>query len=158
MKRYWPLIVIVLISFVGGAALLRVSPSYSLHYWMVNTSGVFFLFLSTVKLFDLKGFYEGFSQYDLVASKFPLYGYLYPFIELFIALCFLSHFLVKVVALVTLVIMLVTLVGVIVALFGKKELRCACLGTKLDLPLGVVSVVESILMGLMAIMIARGHI
>lgn len=153
MKRYWPLVVIVIISIIGGAALLNMSPNHSSKYLMVNISGLFFLFLATLKFWDLKGFYEGFSQYDLVAKKSALYGYLYPFLELVVAVGYLSHFFVIGVAILTAILMFITLLGVVCAIFSGREIRCACMGSKLDVPLSVVSAVETLGMGAMAVLI-----
>jgi len=106
-----------------------------------------------LKFWDLKGFYEGFAKYDLIAKKSPLYGYLYPFIELTIAIGYLTHFFVIGVALLTVVVMVVSLAGVIIAVASGKDLKCACMGSRLDVPLSVVSIVESLGMGFMAVLI-----
>ena len=153
MKRYWPLIVVVVMSVIGGGALLAISPEDSWMYLMANTSGVFFLFLATLKFWDLKGFASGFREYDLIASKSLFYAYLYPFLELAIAVGYLTHFLLPLVGLFTALLMLLLAFGVFKALFSGKDLKCACMGTKLDLPLSVVSVVESLAMGAMAVLI-----
>ncbi len=153
MKRYWPLIVVVFMSIIAGAALLAISPADTFKYLMVNFSGMFFLFLATLKFWDLKGFCHSFREYDLVATRFPLYGYIYPFLELLIAIGYLSHFFLPLVGIVTAILMIILAIGVFGALFKGKDLKCACMGTKLDLPLGVVSVVESLAMGVMAVLI-----
>jgi len=44
--------------------------------------------------------------------------------------------------------------GVIAALMRGEDLRCACMGTKLDLPLTTVTIVENLGMGTMAVFIA----
>lgn len=153
MKRYWPLVVVVLMSIIGGAALLAISPESSLKFFMVNISGFFFIFLATLKFWDLKGFSEAFLKYDLVAKKIKIYAYLYPFLELIIAIGYLAHFFIFGVALLTAVIMLVTLCGVLPAIFSKEEVRCACMGTKLDIPLSLVTLIEVLGMGTMAVFI-----
>lgn len=153
MKRYWPLIVIVLMSFIAGACLLAISKENSSKYLMVNFTGMFFLFLATLKFWDLKGFCVNFREYDLIAARYPLYGYLYPFLELFISVGFLTHFFLRGVALVTAILMLILVMGIIRALFKGKKLLCACVGAKLDIPLGAISIVESLGMGAMSLFI-----
>lgn len=153
MKRYWPLLVIILMSIIAGSCLLAISPDNSLKYLMVNFAGVFFLFLSTLKFWDLKGFYRSFCEYDLIAARYPLYGYLYPFLELVISAGFLTHFFLRGVALITAIVMIVLALGILIALFKGKKLLCACMGSKLDIPLGAVSIVESLGMGTMSILI-----
>lgn len=153
MKRYWPLILVILFSSAGGVALLGITYSRSLMNWMINFSAFFFLFLSFFKLLDLKGFSDGFKQYDLLAEKSEFYSYLYPFLELAIALGFFARVFIVGIAIFTAILMIFGVLGVINAVFQKKQLRCACMGTKLNLPLTTVSIVENIAMGIMSIFI-----
>lgn len=153
MKRYWPLVVVILMSIVGGVALLAISPESSFKYLMVNVSGFFFFFLATLKFWDLKGFAEAFMKYDLVSKKIKLYAFLYPFLELIIAVGYLAHFFIAGVAILTAILMFITLCGVLPAIFSKEEVRCACMGTKLDIPLSLVTLIEVLGMGTMAIFI-----
>ncbi len=153
MRRYSPLIVVFLISIISGFVLVHRGPEPWTHYWMINFSGMFFVFLATLKFWDLKGFSVGFRKYDLVAKKVPFYGFCYPFLELLIGLAFLSHFAIVVAAIITVILMVINFLGVITALFKGESLQCACMGTKLDLPLSVVSLVEVFAMGAMAVLI-----
>jgi hypothetical protein len=153
MKRYWPLILVILFSIAGGSALLGITYTHSLMNLMINFSAFFFLFLSFFKLLDLKGFSEGFKKYDLLAEKSEFYSYFYPFLELLIALGFFARVFIVGVAIFTAILMLFGVLGVINAVFQKKELRCACMGTKLNLPLTTVSIVENIGMSIMSIFI-----
>ena len=154
MKKYWPLIVVVLLSISGGAVLVNSSINRSFMSFMVNFSGLFFLFLSCLKFWDLNGFVEGFVKYDLLAARVRLYGYIYPFLELFIALSFLAHFFLPGVAIFTVILMTFGAVGVFSALSKGLDLKCACMGTKLNLPLSSVTIVENVGMGIMAVFIA----
>lgn len=153
MKRYWPLVVVILISAFAAMTQLPRVPGPASRAFMVEFSGFFFLFLATLKFWDLKGFSHSFSQYDIVAKYSKTYSYIYPFLELIIALAFLAHFLVIVFAIFTLLLMIVSLIGVAIALFKNQQFRCACMGTKLDIPLSVVSLVETLGMGFMSVLI-----
>jgi hypothetical protein len=51
---------------------------------------------------------------------------------------------------VTLVLMLVGAAGVLKALLDKRAIRCACLGTALNLPMTTVTLVEDLTMAAMA--------
>jgi hypothetical protein len=51
---------------------------------------------------------------------------------------------------VTLVVMLVSAVGVLKALLDKRAIRCACLGTALNLPMTKITLVEDVGMVAMA--------
>ena len=51
---------------------------------------------------------------------------------------------------ITLVLMLVGAAGVLNALLNKQAIRCACLGTALNLPMTKVTLVEDLTMAVMA--------
>jgi hypothetical protein len=50
----------------------------------------------------------------------------------------------------TLILMLVGAVGVLKALLNKRAIRCACLGTALNLPMTTITLVEDLGMAAMA--------
>jgi len=112
--------------------------------------GYFFIFFSLFKFFDLKGFVEGFSTYDVVAKKIKVYGYAYPFVELFLGLGYLTGVHPFFVNAVTVVVMIASGLGIWKSLLSGQKIKCACLGTVLKVPLGVVSALESFGMGAMA--------
>src|ERR1700737_3406212 len=56
--------------------------SFDLMRWMRHFMAGFFLIFSFFKLLDLKGFAESYATYDIVAGKWPPWGYLYAFMEL----------------------------------------------------------------------------
>ncbi len=149
-KRYLPLITLVVIAALAAAALTssienRVFSS-GLHFFMGLTLCQF----AMLKLFHLSGFVEGFRKYDLAAKKFSAYAYLYPFIELGLGLTYLSLSYLIIAYIITIAIMSLGTVGVIRALMQKLDLRCACMGTVLNVPLSTVTLSEDIVMGLMA--------
>jgi hypothetical protein len=51
---------------------------------------------------------------------------------------------------VTLVVMLIGSIGVLRAVLYKRRIRCACLGTSLNLPMTTVTIVEDLGMAAMA--------
>lgn len=153
MKKYWPLIVVILVSFLGGAAITYQKKTMAMMPFMIHFMGFFFLFLSTFKFWDLPGFHEGFQMYDLLASRAKVYGYVYPFLELIIAMGFLAHFLLPAVAIFTFILMAFSALGVVKAVMAGLDIRCACMGTKLDLPLSTVSIVENLGMGIMSLFV-----
>lgn len=110
----------------------------------------FFLAFSFFKLLDLRAFADSYASYDIVAAKWLGYGYLYPFIELGLGVAYLTHFAPLATNAVTLVVMGVSTVGVLKALAAKRKIRCACLGTGFNLPMSVVTLVEDVLMVVMA--------
>ena len=149
MKRYWPLLALVLVAASAGAALaygLQKGMSAWMHFFM----GFFLCQFSMLKLFNPAGFAQGFQMYDLVAKKFPGYAYLYPFIELGLGLSYLSFAFPTATYLITILVMGIGAIGVVRALKQGLDVRCACMGTVLNVPLSTVTLSEDIGMGLMA--------
>ena len=110
----------------------------------------FFLAFSFFKLLDLRAFADSYASYDVVAARWPAYGFVYPFIELGLGAAYLTHAVPVATNAVTLVVMGVSAVGVLKALAAKRKIRCACLGTVFNLPMSVVTLVEDGLMLVMA--------
>jgi hypothetical protein len=155
MKRYWPLFALVLI-----AALEAVAVTYyvqkDLFVWMHFFMGFFLCKFAMLKLFNPKGFAEGFQMYDVLAKKIPGYAYIYPLLELSLGLAYLSSIYPIITYLITVLVMAVGTLGVIRALKQGLDVRCACMGTTLNVPLSTVTLSEDIGMGIMAsIMLAR---
>jgi hypothetical protein len=113
--------------------------------------GYFFLFFALFKIIDLHGFKEGYAHYDVIAQKVPLWGYVYPFVELALGILYLLNFQHPLLYWVTIAITLVNVVSVSIKLAKKESFMCACLGTVLKVPLTTVTLVEYGLMGLMAV-------
>jgi hypothetical protein len=151
INKYWPLIVVVLISLIGGWGISLGRMKMGWMPTMIGFMGLFFLFLSSFKFWDLKGFSEGFAMYDLLAKKQKAYGFIYPFLELLIAFGFLSARLLPITAGFTILLMAFSAAGVFKAVKEGLDVRCACMGTKLDLPLSTVTIVENLGMGIMSI-------
>jgi len=151
-NNYLPLIVIVSISVLGAGSIQTGVGSFNISSWMHYFMGIFLCIFSMFKLFNLQGFVEGFSMYDLVVKRFKPYGYIYPFIELGLGLAYLNFFNPKLTYLVTIIVMTVGAVGVIKTLRKGMDIKCACLGTVLDVPLSTLAVVEDVGMALMALL------
>ena len=146
--RYKPLAVIVGTVIIAAWAVGYHSPIPFLHLFM----GLFFLIFAMFKFFDLEGFVEGFLMYDLVAKRFRTYAYIYPFIEVLLGILYLSDGLPIITDLITIVVMFAGAAGIVNSIGKGEDLSCACLGTTLNVPLSLVSVVENLGMGLMAIL------
>jgi hypothetical protein len=148
MKRYWPLVCLIGIAAVAAAALAG-----SAHKsWMSYFMGFFLCQFAMLKLFHPADFVEGFQKYDLIASKSRHYAFAYPFIELSLGLSYLSFFMPVLTCIVTIVILGIGAVGVLKALLKGLDVRCACMGTILDVPLSTVTLTEDVGMVAMAIL------
>lgn len=146
----YPLVLIV--AYIAGTVALigwatsQYAPQDLMRHFMAG----FFLVFSFFKLLDLRGFADAYRSYDVVARTWPAWGFAYPFIELALGVGYLVNFNPVLTNIATLVLMLVGAVGVLNALLDKRALRCACLGTALNLPMTTITLVEDLGMAAMA--------
>ncbi|UII74714.1 cation transporter [Flagellimonas sp. HMM57] len=117
---------------------------------MLDFMGLFYIVFSFFKLLDLKGFPESFRMYDPLAKAVPVYGWIYPFLELGLGLLFLMRIEVEIALVATILVLGITTFGVIKTLVDKKSIRCACLGTALKLPMTEATFIENAIMLVMA--------
>jgi len=150
LSAYWPLVCLVGVAALAASALYG-SLGTTGRDWMHLFMGVFLTQFAMLKLFDISGFAEGFQRYDLVAQRSREYALAYPFIELLLGLLYVSFFLPVLTYVLTIIVMTVGSVGVFSALWRGLDVRCACMGTVLSVPLSTVTVVEDVGMGLMAL-------
>jgi hypothetical protein len=116
--------------------------------WM----GFFLVLLAVQKITDLSSFKNSFANYDLITKKVPLYGFVYPFAELFAGLGFINGLGIMYVAAVSAFIGLFGGVSIIKAVYiDKRDLNCACVGGNTNVPLGFVSFSENAIMFLMGL-------
>ncbi len=148
---YYPIYLIF--SYIAGVAMfIQIGKGqFDWMGWMQSFMGGFFLLFSFFKLLNLRGFAEGYSTYDIIAKKFPKYGYVYAFIELGLGIAYIIGFQPVITNLVTLLIMGVSSIGVMQSLLKKVHFQCACLGTIIKLPLSKVTLFEDTLMVLMSL-------
>jgi hypothetical protein len=123
---------------------------------MPTFMGIFFIFVAWLKLGDLKGFAHAYSMYDLIAKRSKIYAYLYPLIELALGISFLYSTNLIPTASITLALMIIGGIGVSKNIFSKNKVHCACLGTLINIPLTKITLIEDIIMGLMALAILLG--
>ncbi len=155
-SNYLPLLIIILAIILGASAIEAAHSEFHLRHFANYFMGLFFLLFAMFKLFNLKGFADGFQMYDIIAKRKREYAYAYPFIELTLGLLYLSGYLHFMTCLVTIILMSVSAVGVIKSVFSGMNLRCACLGTVLNVPLSTVSIIENVGMGIMAVVMLFG--
>lgn len=152
-ESLYPLFLIV--AYIAGTTALvaLASDDRSLHTLMRHFMAGFFLVFSFFKLLDLRGFSGAYRSYDLVARALPAWGFVYPFVELALGIAYLLNLAPLATNLVTLVLMLIGAVGVLKTLLNKRAIRCACLGTALNLPMTTITLVEDLGMAAMAVVV-----
>lgn len=150
ISDYVPLAVIVTVT--GLAALARQwgGGDLSTMSWMHDFMGLFFIMFAALKLFNLKGFVDGFGMYDLLASRWKGWGYLYPFLELALGLAYLARWQPALVYAATVAILTFGALGVLNALRRGLDVECACMGTTLRVPLSTVALFEDLGMAAVA--------
>lgn len=155
---YLPLLVVVALTLAAATArqFAEAGP-FDGRGWMHDFMGFFLVVFAMLKLFDLPGFADGFSMYDLLAKRVRAYGFVYPFLEAALGLGYLSHAATPVVAGATVALMSFGALGVIIALRKGLDLRCACMGTSLRVPLSTVALVEDLGMAAMAVAMLAGR-
>ena len=140
---------LIFIYLFGASFLLNVQ-DWNTGEAMLDFMGLFYIVFSFFKLLDLKGFPESFRMYDPLAKAIPVYGWIYPFLELALGLLFLFRFQIPIALIITMVILGITTIGVTKTLLDKKSIRCACLGTALKLPMTEATFIENAIMLVMA--------
>ena len=111
----------------------------------------FFIVFSFFKLLDPPGFVSAYRRYDLLARRSAAWAWAYPYVELALGVMYLMAWFPMITNIITLILMLIGAIGVLKALLDKRTIRCACLGTALNLPMTKVTLVEDLTMALMAI-------
>ncbi|MGM0582147.1 MAG: heavy-metal-associated domain-containing protein [Bacteroidota bacterium] len=146
---YKPVLLIFLYIFSVTALVEVTAESMDLSRWMRHFMAGFFLTFSFFKMLNLKGFKDSYLMYDIIARKFPAWGYIYAFTELILGIAFLVNFNPIITSSVTFVVMSVSIIGVLQTVLNKKTIKCACLGDVFNLPMSTVTIIED---GLMIIM------
>lgn len=148
LKQLFPLFLIF--GFIIDTTVLIHWSTWNITAMMHDFMGMFFMVFSFFKLQDIKGFQASFKMYDPLAAAWPAYGFIYPFIEFALAVCYIRDFIPDWVLWVTIVILGITTVGVVKTLLKKRAIQCACLGSVLKLPMTEATFIENAIMIVMA--------
>jgi copper chaperone CopZ len=146
LETYKPILLIG--AYITGATWIieAARNDFNWHNWMQNFMAGFFLVFSFFKLLNLKGFAESYSSYDIIAKKWPGWGYVYAFIELGLGIAYVADFNPIVTNAASLLIMSIGIVGVLQSVLNKRKIQCACLGAVFNLPMSTITIIEDALM------------
>lgn len=153
-ETYKPIVMVF--AYILGVTLLIqfASGSFDGMTWMRHFMAGFFLVFSFFKLLNLQGFAESYFGYDIIARRWPAWGYLYAFTELFLGVAYLVNFNPLLTNGVTFAVMSISIVGVLKSVLNKRKIKCACLGAVFNLPMSTITIVEDALMiGMSAVML-----
>ena len=149
IKQLKPLFIIL--AYISITSLLLNFKNWDSTNAMLDFMGLFYIIFSFFKILDIKGFSISFRMYDPLAKKLPLYGIIYPFIEILLGIMFLTRIEVELAIILTIIVLGITTIGVTQTLLNKKSISCACLGTVLKLPMTEATFIENALMIIMAL-------
>ena len=155
IKELFPLF-LILVYIVFGAAFLQF-PAFTTSGYMMDFMGLFFIVFSFFKFLGYQSFPNSFAMYDPLSKVLPIYGWLYPFIETALGLSFLFRFKITLALWVSLFVLSITTLGVLTSLLNKNQIQCACLGTVLNLPMTEATLIENLIMIIMAFGVLFGN-
>lgn len=150
LETYKPILLIF--SYITAVTLLIQFSSGSFDWmeWMRHFMAGFFLTFSFFKLLNLTDFANSYAMYDVVAKRFPAWGYWYAFIELALGIAFLIPLNLIATNAVAFTVMTVSIIGVLQSVLNKRQIQCACLGAVFNLPMSTVTIIEDALMIVMS--------
>lgn len=147
-RDYWPLLIIVSAAVTAG--IVGWLQTNNLMRSMTLFMGTGITLLASLKVLNVNDFAMTFAKYDLIAGRFGWYAYGYPFLELALGLGYLLSWQLIIVNAVTFVVMTIGAVGVYQKMQDEKVLMCACLGAVFNVPMTWVTLVEDLIMAVMA--------
>ena len=158
LETYRPLLTIVgLIALTTVLAEASSAGAFDFRTWMRLFMAGFFIVFAGFKLLDLRGFSDSYRMYDVVAKRVPVWGLLYPFVELGLGLAYLTNVAPFWTNVQTIVVLGVSAIGVIRSVLDERAIKCACLGTGFNLPMSTVTIVEDVgMVAMAAAMLAWG--
>lgn len=148
--REYAKFVLVIAGIVLASILITSWRGWSLEQFMSDFMGVFLLTFAAFKFMNLEMFAITYRGYDVVAKRWPRWGYVFPFVEAGLGLSYLLGGEGTTLNVLTMLITSLGAIGVIKELRRKSAVMCACLGTVIRLPLSRISFVEDFAMFLMA--------
>lgn len=151
LSPYRPVFIVTAVALAGGALAAVAGPEgIDFETGMRMAMGLFLLPLALLKLFDIQGFAAGFRRYDPIAKAIPAYAPVYPFIEAALALAFITGIWLVAAYSATALLFGIGAIGIAQSLMRQENLACACVGTRLGVPLGPISLAENAAMTMMA--------
>ena len=150
LTTYKPLLLIFIFIAATTAIASMNDGKIDLMLWMRYFMAGFFIVFSFFKFLNLAGFAESYAMYDVLAKRVKVYGLVYPFLELFLGVAYLTNFEPKITYIVTIFLMSFSSIGVIQSVLDKRKIKCACLGAVFNLPMSKITIIENLTMVVMA--------
>lgn len=159
LKNFLPLIIIfvVILAMTFVKSWWSADISWEWSEIMYDFMGCFLIVFGFFKIINLRKFVEAYREYDILAQRFKIYAYWYPFIEFLLGVCYLLRYRLVMVNIITIILMIINSIGVFKALRQDKPIVCACLGALFKIPMTYVTLSEDLLMALMALVMLVAH-
>ncbi len=154
LKKFLPLIIIFSSIFLFTLITSIFHGSLDIVFSMRMMMGSFFAIFGLFKIFNLNAFADAYNTYDILAKRSRAYAFVYPFLELLIAILYLTNTGGLYRDIFTFVLMTISTIGVIQKIRQKEVVPCACLGMVFKIPMTWVTLIEDILMALEAFFMA----
>ena len=148
-KTYTPVLTVFAVAALMAVAALWGRSADVLSVQLVEWFVAFSMaMLAMLKLRDLQSFTNMFVGYDLLARRVVRYAYVYPFAEAAAAVLMIAGGVFGLIAApIALFIGSVGAASVVKAVYiDKRDLKCACVGGGMNVPLGFVSLSENLAM------------
>ncbi len=147
LKELLPLILII--GLVTLFAFIRQLSGFDWMLYMMDWMGLFLITFGGLKLVDLKGFAYGFASYDVIAKRYLSYGFIFPFLEIFLGVLYLAGFMFLLQNILVLIISALGMYSAYKVITNKNEIRCVCMGTLFHIPMTWATFTENFLMAAM---------
>ncbi len=153
-KKFLPLIIIFSLIFFFTIVTSIFHGPLDVTFSMRMMMGSFFTIFGLFKIFNLRAFADTYSTYDILAMRSRVYAFIYPFLELTIAILYLANVGGIYRDIFTLALMTVSSIGVIQKIRQKEVVPCACLGMVFKIPMTWVTLIEDVVMAMEAFFMA----
>lgn len=147
---YAPLIITFLAVIIFAASVTLLSGYLQWHFFMQYFMAGYFLAFGVMQAASLRKSAKMLQQYDPLAKKAPIYGYLYPFIQIFLGVAYLLWISPIIINALAVVVLIINFSGILDVVETRRTVRCGCLGTAMKVQVGWVTLIEVGAMLLMA--------
>lgn len=152
-----PIVIALFLVAISSLALQVPNNTFDIDKWFTTYMGLFFMLFSFLKLLNVSGFSMTFKRYDLISKKVPGFSNIYPYIELTLAITFLTQSFLIYANILTLIFMASQSAGVYKSLRNHEQIQCACMGSAISLPLSSLTLIENFIMISMAMYMIQAY-
>lgn len=137
-----------------AATLMGTLTNFNVHEWLRWFMGGFLIMFAGFKLIGVEVFIRVFPLYDLIAKHFKPYTYMYPLIQAFLGMWYITGLSPIVRDIATIIFGISSLIGVIQIVSRRGAIKLAYLGNIIKLRYSTVIIFENTVMvalGLLAL-------